>query len=239
MIETWDDLPFWESEDYISVNKNLENCSFNPHRSNLYRAMDLTPFDKVKIVLMGQDPYPDPKYATGVAFSIPSDARCYPPTLQSILREYCTDLHYKRPANGCLERWCKEGVLLWNAFPTCEIWRSKSHDWKEWANLTAEIVKVLSERGNVVFVFTGAVAREFVSLVDTDKNCVIETSHPSPRGSMNSKTPFVGSRVFSRVNECLVQELGVDPVDWYLDEPSTKREESNVVQHRRARLETS
>lgn len=235
MIEDWDDLDFWENEWEI-VRERLGNVpKLSPSIENLFRALYLTPFDKVKCLLMGQDPYPDPVYATGVAFSIPAHMRRYPPTLQAILREYCTDLHYKRPANGCLEVWAKQGVLLWNAIPSCTAWNSLSHLWPEWKVLTTEIVNNLQQKG-IVFVFTGAIAREFAPLVG-DKSCIIETSHPSPRGSMNSKVPFIGSRIFTRVNDLLVQELGLDPIDWYLDEPPTKRQESNVTQHRRIYLD--
>jgi uracil-DNA glycosylase len=221
MIEDWDDLKFWDSEDWERIQGRLDKGNFNPKRTNLFKSLDLTPFDTVKCVLMGQDPYPDPKYATGVAFSIPKDVRGYPQTLTSILREYCTDLRLKRPANGNLEHWCREGVLLWNAYPSCEQWKSLSHYWDEWASLTKEIITELNER-DVVFVFMGAKAKEFVPYAS--KSFVIETSHPSPRGSINSYHPFYGSRIFSRVNDILVQELGRSPIDWYLSEPKTKRE---------------
>jgi uracil-DNA glycosylase len=221
---TWDDLPFWEDIKESTLTIRLNNTSSScPSRLVMFKALDLTPFDKVKVMWIGQDPYPDPQYATGVAFSIPKDVRGYPPTLNSILREYCTDLRYKRPANGNLEKWCAEGVLLWNVYATCEPWKSLSHEWEEYEKLTAEIIHYLSERGKVVFIFSGRIARQFAELVDEDHNCVIETSHPSPRGSLNSNNPFIGSRIFSRTNEMLVQELGVDPVDWYLEELPTKR----------------
>lgn len=215
---TWDDLDFWGSELEDTLAVKLKETPHSPKIENMFNALDLTPFDKVKVMWVGQDPYPDPQYATGVAFSIPKDVRGYPPTLTSIIREYCTDLRYKRPANGNLEKWCEEGVLLWNVYSTCETWKSLSHEWPEYEHLTSEIVSKLSERGNVVFIFSGRIARDFAVLVDHDHNCVIETSHPSPRGSINSNNPFVGSRVFSRANEMLVQELGQEPIDWYLEE---------------------
>lgn len=230
MIEDWDDLKFWDSKAWEDIQPKLVDC--NPSKENLFRALDLTPFDKVKCLIVGQDPYPDPQYATGVAFSIPKDVRGYPPTLTSIIREYCTDLHYNRPAHGCLEHWCKEGVLLWNAYPSCKKWKSLSHYWEEWASLTREIIQELSLRKDVVFVFTGAKAREFVEYAE---GFVIQTSHPSPRGSINSKSPFFGSRIFTKVNDILVQELGVDPIDWYLDEPKVKRTQN--VHHRRKGVE--
>lgn len=227
-IETWDDLDFWSTIQGESLQNKLnvmsETGCICPAKDIVFRALDLTSFDKVKVMWVGQDPYPDPQYATGVAFSIPKDVRGYPPTLSSIIREYCTDLHYKRPAHGNLEDWCEEGVLLWNFLPTCEPWKSLSHDWPEYKLLTEEIVSRLSTRGNVVFIFSGRYARSLVPLVDEDRNCVIETSHPSPRGSLSSKQPFIGSRIFSRTNGMLVQELGVDPVNWYLEEPPKKRE---------------
>lgn len=225
---TWDDLDFWDSEHNKFLDKKLRTKDVNPCQAKVFKAIDLVPFDKVRVMWVGQDPYPDPQYATGVAFSIPKDVRGYPPTLSSIIREYCTDLRYKRPANGNLEKWCEEGVLLWNVYATCEPWKSLSHMWSEYEHLTSEIISKLSERGNVVFIFSGRIAREFVELVDQDHNCVIETSHPSPRGSLNSDNPFVGSRIFTRANEMLVQELGQEPIDWYLEEVPKKRDEDKT-----------
>jgi len=165
--------------------------------------------------LYDQDPYPERKYCTGLAFSIPEELGGeFPPTLLSILKEYSSDLRLPIPSYGSLERWAKAGVLLWNAVPSCGTGKSLSHDWTEWSYLTSEIIQSLSQRG-IVFVFLGSVAKRYMDLVSPLNNEILQTSHPSPRGSLNSKTPFVGSRLFSTINDKLISN-GLDPIDWRL-----------------------
>jgi uracil-DNA glycosylase len=218
---TWDDLQYWQSGEWQVVEERLSDMDksgvlYNPERQLLFAALDATPLDKVQVVLMGQDPYPSGKYATGLAFSIPKAATSHPPTLSTVLREYEDDLHLPYPKNGNLEKWAAQGVLLWNAIPSCELGKSLSHDWNEWSHLTKEIVQSLSQQGGIVFVLLGGVARRYSGYVDTTRNDLIETGHPSPRGNLNSKVPFSGSRIFSTINACLCKR-GKAPVDWKLD----------------------
>lgn len=189
---------------------------YNPSRNNLFRALSRVSFDAVRVVVVGQDPYPSHVLATGVAFEVPSDVKVFPPTLHEIFKEYHNDLGYPIPKSGSLEKWTQQGVLLWNAIPTCIAGKSLScYDWTEWQYLTREIITKLSDRA-LVFAFLGGVAREYVSSVNQHVSKVIETSHPSPRGSLNSRTPFVGSRLFSTINaKCVEQGLGT--IDWRLE----------------------
>lgn len=218
---SWTDLEYWRSGEWQVVEERLNDFDltgscYNPERQFLFAALDATPMEKVKVVLLGQDPYPGGKYACGLAFSIPKTVQSHPPTLQTILQEYVDDLHYPYPKNGSLEKWAAQGVLLWNAIPTCETGKSLSHDWIEWSYLTKEIIQQLSQKGSIVFVFLGGVARRYVQYVDTNRNDVIETSHPSPRGNLSSKSPFSGSRLFSTINQKL-NGRGKEAIDWKLD----------------------
>lgn len=215
-------LRFFGSGEEQVVLENLSDLrkahkTHNPDRKDLYAAFKLTPFNSVKVVIMGQDPYPSHKQATGLAFSIPEDMKEIPPTLQNIFKEYCEDLHYPFPSNGSLTKWASEGVFLWNATPTCEAGKASSHShWPEWKVLTQEIVETLSPSG-VVFVFLGGKAQWFTKFVNQEVSHVIELAHPSPLGKLNpnAKHPFHGSRLFSTINDRLNQ-LGRGPVNWRL-----------------------
>lgn len=216
-MNTWKELSYWQTGEWQTVEENLDELVrskhvVNPPRKHLFACMDACPLDQTKVAIMGQDPYPDHKLATGIAFSIPADGVSIPPTLNTIFDELESDLHIPRPTTGCLEGWTSRGVLLWNVVPSCTAGHSLSHDWVEYEPLTKEIIEVLNDR-NVVFCFLGSRARAYASSVDDTRNVVIETSHPSPRGSLKAKTPFLGSRIFSRINEGLVK-LKKDPIDW-------------------------
>lgn len=225
MIYPWK-LNYWQSGEWQVVNERLKDLeksgiAYNPKRSVLFDSLRVLPAGDVRVCIIGQDPYPDPRYATGLAFSIPNGERNFPPTLKTIFNEYCSDLGYPVPGNGDLSRWSAQGVLLWNAIPTCRAGLSLSHDWTEYSWLTSEVVRKLSDRG-VVFAFLGGVAKRFLENVDLTKNEVILTSHPSPRGSRFSKNPFEGSRLFSTINDKLNSQ-GLEPIDWRLDDPSQSK----------------
>jgi len=214
------DLHYFQTGEWQVVDERLADLTaaklpFCPSRKNLFKALELVPFEDVRVMIMGQDPYPDPGMATGVAFSIPPSEKRIPPTLANIFKEYVDDLHYSAPINGDLSPWCKQGVLLWNAIPSCEAFKSMTHyHWSEWHPLTQEIVTKLSAKGTVL-VFLGAVAREFAKFANSETSNIFEFSHPSPRGSLNSKTPFVGSRMFSTINASL-NDIGHEVIDWRL-----------------------
>lgn len=218
MIETWDQLKFWKSGEWQVIQERLDDwkkkrTKFCPDRELVFAALDEVPLCDVKAILVGQDPYPDKSLATGVAFSIPAKVKEIPPTLKMIFKEYQNDLHHDLPKTGDLSAWCGEGVLLWNSLPTCYEGKSLSHNFPEYHELTREVVSVLNGRG-VVHCFLGSLAREFSKCVDTSGR-VIETSHPSPRGNRFSKQPFLGSRIFSRINAELVS-LGKPTINWRL-----------------------
>lgn len=209
-------------------NKRIHRDGYNPGRASLFKALQATPMQSVKTCIMVQDPYPDRTYSTGIPLAIPREIppEQYPQTLRTVFKEYCSDLGYDLPRHGDLDKWTSQGVFLWNAIPTCGSGSSLSHDWTEWSYLTKEIVERLSGQG-IVFALLGQVARRFLSSIDTRNNYVICTSHPSPRGSINSKTPFLGSRLFSTINAKLV-ENGQEKIDWCLDEQEPKRSSSQA-----------
>lgn len=213
-MESWKELKFWNSGEYQVIQEHWNDLKkrgvlVNPSRRNIFRSLRATPLAQTKVILMGQDPYPDPELATGLAFSIPAD-KAIPESLKNIFKEYTDDLHYPYPANGDLSLWAERGVLLWNVIPSCTAWKSLSHNWVEWDLLNKEILLALQEKGDVVFVALGQVAREKLKHINSD-NKIIETSHPSPLGARAKRNPFLGSRVFSRINGLLK-----DPIDWKL-----------------------
>ena len=225
-IKGWD-LDFFNSGEWQVVDERLKDLEkrhrplydgYNPGREKLFAALRSTSYAEVNVCIIGQDPYPSSRHATGLAFSIPNtiERSDWPPTLTTLLKEYATDLARPIPSEGSLDRWAERGVLLWNAIPSCATGRGLSHDWAgdEWGYLTREIVKQLSMKG-IVFALLGNVAGRSASCINTLDNHVIRTSHPSPRGSHNTHHPFVGSRLFSTINDKL-NDLARGPIDWTL-----------------------
>lgn len=218
-MNSYDDFKFWQSGEWQALEERLDDLKgrLSPRKENLFNALDATPLGEVKVVLCGQDPYNDPDLATGLAFAIPKGKKSVPPTLANILREYSTDTHLPLPANGYadLSKWAKQGVLLWNAIPSCEAWKSNSHkDWTEWSYLNRELFQTVSAPG-AVFILCGRTARGLKQYVNQDESWVIETSHPSPLGVKAKNDPFFGSRIFTRANDYLCS-LGLQPIDWRL-----------------------
>lgn len=226
-MQTWEDLKFWDSPEWRSAQEKLDaleanNIRYNPDRINLFDCFDNIEFSNVKVAIIGQDPYPDPRLATGVAFSIPDTVVDFPPTLRTIFDEYTNDLGLPIPSCGDLLDWCSRGVLLYNSIPTCLSFKSLSHEWPEWDVLTREVIEELCKEG-IVFVLLGAKARSYVDIINyyhylsPGENVCIELCHPSPRASVNARTEtkFVGSRLFSRINDAL-ESLGYLPIDWRL-----------------------
>lgn len=222
-IKGWD-LAFFNSgewqvcderlKDIEKINHRIVQDGYVPGRNKLFSALRATSRDEVRCAIITQDPYPNREFSTGLALSVPGTVQVahYPKGLQTFLDEYSSDLHLPIPHSGNLDKWCERGVLLWNAIPSCGTNRSLSHDWTEWSYLTKEIIHVLSQKG-IVFALLGQVARRFESGIDLRNNSVICTAHPATRGV--SKSPFVGSRLFSTINAKLVSN-GQEAIDWRL-----------------------
>lgn len=213
-MKDWTELKFWKSQEWKRAYDKLllDEDNICPCIDDLFLAMELTPFEEVRCAILGQDPYPNPSLAMGLAFSIPNLVQeAISPTLRTMFIEYVNDLHLVRPKTTDLTSWTKQGVFLWNAIPSCRQWESMSHDWPEWHALTKEIVEEL-DRKSVVFAFLGSVARRFHDYTTSSSESIC-LSHPSPRGSLNSHTPFIGSRFFSTMNDL----LGYNKIDWRLE----------------------
>lgn len=215
----WDDLNYWRCGEWQVIQEELDDLDkkktiYNPRREDMFAAMDAVEMSDVSVAIMGQDPYPTRAHSTGIAFSVPRSCKVLPPTLDILLKEYVSDLGYEKPKNGNLNKWCKRGVFLWNVIPTCLMGRPLSHNWTEYEYLTKEIVEELTKQP-MVFIFMGAKARNYAKYVDNSVARTIECSHPSPRGSISGKNPFLGSRVFTTANAKLC-ELKKDPINWRL-----------------------
>lgn len=222
-FNSWDQMDYWQSGEWQVIQEKLDDMDhdfrlYNPRRELMFAALDATPFDKVKVAVVAQDPYLDDNCACGLAFSVPNGTIpagvMVPPTLDNLFREYVNDLHYDYPKRTNLDNWAERGVLLWNAIPTCQRQQSMSHDWPEYEPLTREIITRLNDR-SVVFVFMGGVARRYVKYANEKYNTILETSHPVPRASKHSVVPFTNSRIFTRINAALTR-LGKGPIDWKL-----------------------
>lgn len=222
----WDQLTFWQSGEWQTLCERFDimdakHHNYWPSRSDMFKALEYTPFDKVKVLLMGQDPYPDPRHATGLSFSVPNTIKKVPQSLKNILMEYEKDLGLRAPRRddgtykGDLSQWAFSGVLMWNAVPV--FYESekerKQNEW-EWTDLTNEIVQKCMEKDEgIVFMFWGARAQQFITKIDTKKHRIIRCVHPSPR---SAKKGWFGSRPFTTCN-IFLEELGHDKIDWDLN----------------------
>ncbi len=194
------------------VKKEYQAGTVYPAPKNIFRAFDLTPFDRVKVVILGQDPYHGPKQAHGLSFSVTEGVR-NPPSLQNIFKERENDLGDKSTVeNGDLTRWAEQGVLLLNSTLTVRANTAGSHQGKGWEQFTDAVIQKLSDdREHLVFILWGNYARSKKSLIDTLKHDVIESTHPSPFSANNG---FFGSRPFSTANKYL-EIHGELPIDWH------------------------
>jgi uracil-DNA glycosylase len=183
-----------------------------PPSHQVFRALELTPFDEVRVVILGQDPYHDLDQAHGLAFSVAPGIKP-PPSLVNMFKELETDIGLARPATGCLEPWARQGVLLLNTALTVRAHQANSHQKQGWETFTDAVIQVVAARpGPVVFVLWGANARKKAALVDASRHSVIESAHPSP---LSARTGFFGSKPFSRINAALSAH-GHPPINWAL-----------------------
>ena len=181
-----------------------------PPGSQIFRAFDLCPYDKVKVVIIGQDPYHGPNQANGLCFSV-KEGITMPPSLINIFKEIRSDIGRDFPPNGSLERWAKQGVLLLNATLTVREKQPGSHQNKGWELFTdAVITRLSNQREGIVYILWGAYAQKKGAVIDTTKNLVIKSPHPSP---FSADRGFFGSKPFSKTNDYLKQR-GEVPIDW-------------------------
>lgn len=181
-----------------------------PSMYDIFNALHYTPFEKVKVVILGQDPYHGPNQAHGLSFSVQKGVK-QPPSLVNIFNELKNDLGYEPPSHGNLVDWTKEGVLLLNTVLTVRAGEANSHRGHGWENFTDQIIKTLNEKEHpIVYMLWGAAAQSKQSLIDTSKHFIIKSPHPSP---LSAYRGFFGSKPFSKTNEILRQN-GLEEINW-------------------------
>jgi uracil-DNA glycosylase len=201
--------PYWAELQRFVADERSRHQVF-PAPDEVFAALHLTPYDAVKVLIHGQDPYHGPGQAHGLCFSVRPGVPA-PPSLVNIFKELEADLGIAPPDHGCLDAWAAQGVLLLNATLTVRARQAASHQGKGWETFTDEVIRAVNAKSErVVFILWGASARKKRHLVDTTRHVVIESAHPSPLSAHNG---FFGSRPFSRANEALVA-AGREPVDW-------------------------
>ncbi len=192
------------------VKEEYKTKKIYPSPNAIFRALDLCPFDKVKVVILGQDPYHGPRQAHGLCFSV-NDGVPLPPSLQNIYKEIDDDLGVKMPRSGNLENWARQGVLLLNATLTVQAGAAGSHQHKGWEELTDAIISLLSrKRAHLVFLLWGRYAQDKEKIIDGKKHLILKAAHPSPFSAANG---FFGCKHFSKTNEYL-ESNGEKSIAW-------------------------
>ena len=185
-----------------------------PPGNQIFNALDSTPFDKVRVVVLGQDPYHGPGQAHGLCFSVQPGVKI-PPSLVNIYSEIQSDLGIAPPSHGYLQSWAEQGVLLLNAVLTVERGQAGSHQGKGWEKFTDAVVQLLNEeREGLVFMLWGNYAKRKGSVINRHKHLVLNAPHPSP---LSAHQGFFGCKHFSQANEYL-QQHGQEPIDWSVPE---------------------
>lgn len=194
-----------------SVRAEYVSKNVYPAPKNVFRAFDLCPFDDVRVVILGQDPYHGEGQANGLSFAVPRDLRL-PPSLKNIFKEIESDMGYVPLPDGDLSRWAKQGILLLNSTLTVEKGKAGSHQGIGWEEFTDAVIDTLvRERHNIVYILWGNYARTKGARITRDNNLVIESPHPSP---FSAHSGFFGSKPFSRTNAYL-REHGLTEIDWH------------------------
>jgi uracil-DNA glycosylase len=176
----------------------------------IFSAFDHCPFDKVRVVILGQDPYHEPGQAHGLCFSVKGGVR-YPPSLINIFQEIESDLHKPIPETGDLTRWADQGVLLLNATLTVRAHQAGSHQNKGWETFTDAVIHRLAEsRNHIVYILWGSYAQKKGAFIDKNRNLILASAHPSP---LSAHRGFFGNKHFSKANDYLIAS-GQEPVDW-------------------------
>ena len=207
------DKPYMQSLDSFLVDEKANGKVIFPASSRWFAAFNNTSFEKVKVVILGQDPYHGPEQAHGLCFSVPPEIKI-PPSLVNIYKELASDLNIPVSTNGCLQHWAEQGVLLLNATLTVENAQAGSHQNKGWEAFTDKAIQVLNEqRDNLVFILWGTYAQKKGAFIDTQRQLVIKSPHPSP---LSAYRGFFGSRPFSQTNAYL-KVNNKKAIDWQVN----------------------
>lgn len=202
-----------ELKAFLVEEKKADKTIYPPNHL-IFNALNTTPLDRVKVVILGQDPYHGPNQAHGLSFSVQKGV-ALPPSLRNIFHELHADVGVERPKNGDLTHWAEQGVLLLNAVLTVEAGQPTSHQKRGWEEFTDHVIDVLNEqREHIVFILWGAYAQRKGQRINQDKHLVLKAAHPSPLAA--NRGGFFGCKVFSKSNNYLKQH-GIEPIDWQLD----------------------
>ena len=209
VLQTEFDKPYFENLVGFVKQEYASNTIFPP-AGQIFNAFNTCPFNNVKVVILGQDPYHGPGQAHGLCFSV-NDGIQFPPSLQNIFKEITSDLGIPAPKTGNLTRWAEQGVLLLNATLTVRASQAGSHQGKGWEEFTDAVIKTISEKAeNVVFILWGSYAIKKKALINASKHCILTAPHPSP---LSSYRGFFGCKHFSKANNYL-KSIGKEPIAW-------------------------
>lgn len=209
VLQTEFDKPYFENLVGF-VKQEYASHTIFPPAGQIFNAFNTCPFNNVKVVILGQDPYHGPRQAHGLCFSV-NDGIQFPPSLQNIFKEINSDLGIPMPKSGNLTRWAEQGVLLLNATLTVRASQAGSHQGRGWEEFTDAVIKIISEKAeNVVFILWGSYAIKKKALIDASKHCILTAPHPSP---LSSYRGFFGCKHFSQTNAYLASK-GKTPIEW-------------------------
>jgi uracil-DNA glycosylase len=201
--------PYWKTLQQFVRAERQQHTIFPPDKE-VFAALHLTPYEQVRVLILGQDPYHGPKQAHGLCFSVQRGVSV-PPSLVNIYKELRDDLGCTIPKHGNLEHWATQGVLLLNAVLTVRAGQANSHQGKGWETFTDAVIRAVNDKPDrVVFVLWGAYARKKAPLINRARHVIVESAHPSP---LSASTGFFGSRPFSKINAAL-REAGKPEIDW-------------------------
>ena len=215
---TWHELlageieqPYFQKLEHF-VDEERKNYTVYPPEPEVFASLELAPYEQVRVLLLGQDPYHDANQAHGLCFSVRPGIKP-PPSLVNIFKELRSDLGCKIPNNGHLVHWAKQGVLMLNTVLTVRAHEANSHKGHGWEKFTDAVIRKVNEREQrVVFILWGAPAQKKRALIDTSRHVIVESVHPSPLSARNG---FFGSKPFSAVNQAL-REAGEPEIDWQI-----------------------
>lgn len=197
------------------VKEEYSRCVIYPPADDIFNAFHFTPLSKVKVLLLGQDPYHNEKQAHGLSFSVLTEQKDIPPSLQNIYKELNSDLGCYIPNNGYLKKWADQGVLLLNTVLTVRAHNANSHQGRGWEQFTDAIIQAVNSLDRpVVYFLWGAPAQKKAAMLNNPKHLVLKAPHPSP---LSAYRGFFGCKHFSKCNEFLIQN-GMEPIDWQIED---------------------
>jgi len=208
------DKDYMQSLREFLIQRKQQGAVIYPPANQWFAALNTTPFEKVRVVILGQDPYHGVDQAHGLCFSVTPGIKV-PPSLANIYKEIKSDLGIDQPNHGCLISWAQQGVLLLNATLTVEDGNAGAHQGKGWEQFTDQIIKAVNQqREGVVFMLWGSYAQKKSTIIDSSRHLILKSVHPSP---LSAYRGFFGCGHFSAANDYL-QQSGVEPIDWQLPE---------------------